>query len=106
MCRWNVIYFRRSLSSWGHWPVRWDSRRWPAARSYVPVITRTRWLRAMRSPILMPDVGAEMPSLNLWFAQPGDAVYAGDRLVELLLNGTTFDVSSPSTGRLAEKIAR
>jgi 2-oxoglutarate dehydrogenase E2 component (dihydrolipoamide succinyltransferase) len=60
----------------------------------------------MRSPILMPDVGGDMPALNLWFAQPGDQVYEGDRLVELLLDGATFDVSSPVDGRLAEKTAR
>jgi pyruvate/2-oxoglutarate dehydrogenase complex dihydrolipoamide acyltransferase (E2) component len=60
----------------------------------------------MRSPILMPDVGGAMPALNLWFAQPGDRVYSGDRLVELLLDGATFDVSSPVDGRLAEKTAR
>ncbi len=60
----------------------------------------------MRSPILVPDIGAEMPSLSLWFAQPGDAVYAGDRLVELLLSDATFDIASPATGRLAEKVAR
>jgi pyruvate/2-oxoglutarate dehydrogenase complex dihydrolipoamide acyltransferase (E2) component len=60
----------------------------------------------MRSPILMPDVGDEVPALNLWFAQPGDQVYAGDRLVEILLDGATFDVSSPVNGRLAEKTAR
>ena len=60
----------------------------------------------MRSPILMPDVGAEAPALHLWFAQPGDKVYAGDRLVELLLDGATFDIASPATGRLSEKTAR
>jgi pyruvate/2-oxoglutarate dehydrogenase complex dihydrolipoamide acyltransferase (E2) component len=60
----------------------------------------------MRSPILMPDVGSETSAVNLWFAQPGDRVYAGDRLVELLLDGATFDVSSPVDGRLAEKTAR
>jgi pyruvate/2-oxoglutarate dehydrogenase complex dihydrolipoamide acyltransferase (E2) component len=60
----------------------------------------------MRSPILMPDLGAAAPQLNLWFARPGDRVYSGDRLVELLLEGATFDVSSPVTGKLAEKVAR
>ena len=34
-----------------------------------------------------------------------DPVYAGDRLVEVLLPGATFDVASPVTGRLAEKCA-
>jgi pyruvate/2-oxoglutarate dehydrogenase complex dihydrolipoamide acyltransferase (E2) component len=54
----------------------------------------------------MPDVGDESPALSLWFAQPGDQLYAGDRLVELLLDGATFDVSAPVNGRLAERIAR
>ena len=60
----------------------------------------------MRSPIVMPDVGAPAPALNLWFVQPGDQVYAGDRLVELLIDGATIDVSSPTTGLLTEKAAR
>jgi pyruvate/2-oxoglutarate dehydrogenase complex dihydrolipoamide acyltransferase (E2) component len=54
----------------------------------------------------MPDVGGEAPAINLWFAQPGDQLYTGDRLVELLLEGATFDVSSPANGKLAEKTAR
>ena len=37
--------------------------------------------------------------------QPGDRVYAGDRVVEVLLGGATFDLSAPVTGRLAEKLA-
>ncbi len=60
----------------------------------------------MRSPILMPELGPEVPTLSLWFAQPGDLVYAGDRLVELLIDGATFDVSAGVFGRLAEKVAR
>ena len=60
----------------------------------------------MRSPIIAPDVGEPAPVLNLWFVQPGDRVYAGDRLVELLLDGTTFDVSAPVSGILAEKTVR
>ena len=60
----------------------------------------------MRSPILMPDVGDEAPALNLWYAQPGEHVYAGDRVAELLLEGATFDVCAPVDGRLVAKIAR
>ena len=58
----------------------------------------------MRKPVLMPDLGAPA-TLSVWFASPGDAVYAGDRLVEVLVGGATFDVSSPVSGRLAEKSA-
>lgn len=60
----------------------------------------------MRSPIVMPDVGDDVSILHLWFVQPGEQVYAGDRLVELLLDGATFDVSAPTTGKLIEKNAR
>ena len=43
--------------------------------------------------------------LSLWFADTGDEVFAGDRLVEVLVNGASFDVSCPATGRLIEKLA-
>ena len=44
--------------------------------------------------------------LTLWFAAPGDDVFAGDRLAEVLVAGASFDVSSPATGRLLEQHAR
>ncbi len=59
----------------------------------------------MRKPVVMPEVGASGVVLSLWFADPGDQVYAGDRLVEVLAGGATFDVPSPVTGRLVEKLA-
>ena len=43
--------------------------------------------------------------LSVWFADLGDTVYEGDRLVEVLLNGTTFDVPAPATGTLIEIMA-
>ena len=43
--------------------------------------------------------------LSLWFADPGDPVFEGDRLVEVLVSGATFDVPAPATGRLREKLA-
>jgi pyruvate/2-oxoglutarate dehydrogenase complex dihydrolipoamide acyltransferase (E2) component len=60
----------------------------------------------MRSPIIAPEVGELTPVLNLWFVRPGDHVFAGDRVAELLLDGTTFDVSAPETGVLAGTAAR
>jgi pyruvate/2-oxoglutarate dehydrogenase complex dihydrolipoamide acyltransferase (E2) component len=56
--------------------------------------------------IILPDVGAAPVVLSIWFADPGDVVFEGDRLVEVLVGGATFDVSSPATGRLVEKQAR
>jgi pyruvate/2-oxoglutarate dehydrogenase complex dihydrolipoamide acyltransferase (E2) component len=60
---------------------------------------------AKRTPIVLPDVGAAPVVLSVWFANVGDAVYEGDRLVEILAQGATFDVPAPATGRLAEKVA-
>jgi pyruvate/2-oxoglutarate dehydrogenase complex dihydrolipoamide acyltransferase (E2) component len=59
----------------------------------------------MRTPVLLPDVGAHPVRLSLWFAVPGDTVFAGDRLVEVVVAGATFDVSAPATGRLIERLA-
>ncbi len=41
--------------------------------------------------------------MSIWFAEPGDVVYEGERLVEVAVGGATFDVSAPATGRLAER---
>lgn len=59
----------------------------------------------MQTPIILPELGAEPVRLSLWFAAPGDLVFEGDRLVEVLMAGATFDVSAPATGRLLERRA-
>lgn len=59
----------------------------------------------MAAPIILPELGAAPVWLSAWFADLGDAVYEGDRLVEVLIGGATFDVPAPATGRLAEKRA-
>jgi pyruvate/2-oxoglutarate dehydrogenase complex dihydrolipoamide acyltransferase (E2) component len=41
--------------------------------------------------------------LSVWFAKVGEHVFEGERLVEVLLNGATFDVASPATGRLVSR---
>ncbi len=58
-----------------------------------------------RSPIVLPELGAAPVRLSVWFADPGDWVYQGDRLVEVLVGGATFDVPAPATGRLGERHA-
>lgn len=60
----------------------------------------------MRKDVILPEVGAAPLFVSVWFAEPGDMVYAGDRLVEVVAEGATFDVSSPATGRLAQRLAR
>jgi pyruvate/2-oxoglutarate dehydrogenase complex dihydrolipoamide acyltransferase (E2) component len=59
----------------------------------------------MAQEIVLPELGAAPVWLSVWFADLGDRVYEGDRLVEVLVRGATFDVSAPATGRLAEKRA-
>jgi pyruvate/2-oxoglutarate dehydrogenase complex dihydrolipoamide acyltransferase (E2) component len=54
----------------------------------------------MHAPVILPELGTNAVVLSVWFADPGDLVYEGDRLVEVLVNGATFDVSAPATGRL------
>lgn len=59
----------------------------------------------MRAEVILPELGSSPARLSVWFARPGDLVYEGDRLVEVLVEGATFDVPAPATGRLAEKWA-
>jgi pyruvate/2-oxoglutarate dehydrogenase complex dihydrolipoamide acyltransferase (E2) component len=59
----------------------------------------------MRAEIVLPELGAAPVVLSVWFADEGEAVYEGDRLVEVLVNGATFDVPAPATGRLVEQRA-
>jgi pyruvate/2-oxoglutarate dehydrogenase complex dihydrolipoamide acyltransferase (E2) component len=59
----------------------------------------------MRTPVILPDFGAAPVFLSLWFAGVGDTVFEGERLVEVLAAGATFDVSAPATGKLVERLA-
>ncbi len=55
--------------------------------------------------VILPDLGTglDVPIVvSHWFAARGEAVWEGDRLVELLIGPATFDVPAPTTGRLAE----
>ena len=55
----------------------------------------------MQAPIILPEIGAAPVRLSVWFAAVGDEVFEGDRLVEVLVDGATFDVPAPASGRLA-----
>ena len=58
----------------------------------------------MRKAVTMPDLHAPAPVVSVWFVEPGEHVYAGDRVVEILIAGATVDVSAPASGRLVEKL--
>jgi pyruvate/2-oxoglutarate dehydrogenase complex dihydrolipoamide acyltransferase (E2) component len=67
---------------------------------------QTKWFTPMQTPITLPDLGGlSEPVLSIWFVEPGEHIFAGDKLVEVLLAGATFDVSSPVSGQLAAKLA-
>jgi 2-oxoisovalerate dehydrogenase E2 component (dihydrolipoyl transacylase) len=57
----------------------------------------------MRVEVRLPELGAAPVVLSVWFAAVGETVYEGERLIEVLVGGATFDVPSPATGRLAVK---
>lgn len=59
----------------------------------------------MRIPVLLPELGAAHVELSLWLASAGDEVQEGERLVEVLLGGATFDVAAPASGVLVEQLA-
>lgn len=59
----------------------------------------------MHMPVFLPDLGAAPIQLSLWFVDPGDLVLEGERLVEVIVTGATFDVASPVTGTLRERLA-
>lgn len=52
--------------------------------------------------IVLPDlrVRDEPVHISSWLVQPGEPLERGDRVVELLLAGVTFDVASPAAGRV------
>lgn len=56
----------------------------------------------MSSPIVLPELGAGGEEVRVcgWLVERGDAVEAGDRVVEVVLRGITFDVSASESGVL------
>lgn len=59
----------------------------------------------MRLPVRLPELDAVGVRFGLWLVEPGESVYEGDRLAEVLIEGASIDVNSPATGRLVERLA-
>lgn len=57
----------------------------------------------MQSPVVLPELGTgdETLRVSCWLVDLGDPIAPGDRLVEILLDGATFDVSASHAGTLA-----
>ena len=45
----------------------------------------------MQVEIRLPELGAAPAVLSVWFAEEGERVYEGDRVIEVLVDGATFD---------------
>ena len=54
----------------------------------------------MQSPVILPELGTggETVRVSCWLVDLGDTVVAGDRIVEILLDGITFDVTAAQSG--------
>ena len=55
-------------------------------------------------PIALPDLGTPRATLSLWYVRPGDRVFEGDRVAEVLIPGAIFDVPAPVNGVLVERL--
>lgn len=55
--------------------------------------------------VILPELGTgphEPIVISHWYAEPGDSIWEGNRLVEILVGPATFDVPVPASGTLAE----
>lgn len=54
----------------------------------------------MATPILVPALGClnQKLTVSVWLVRAGEPVMSGDRVVELLTPGVTFDVEAPCSG--------
>jgi 2-oxoglutarate dehydrogenase E2 component (dihydrolipoamide succinyltransferase) len=61
----------------------------------------------MRHALAVPDLGLPAGSVKLgqWLVERGAEVTEGDRLVELVAESVTVDLSSPASGVLVELLA-
>ena len=60
----------------------------------------------MLSRVELPDLGCPQPRLSVWYARVGDSLLAGERLVEILVDGAAVDLPAPANGRLVERHAQ
>lgn len=69
----------------------------------------TKWCQPVKesrpAEIALPDLGSDRAIFSLWYVRPGDRVFEGDRVAEVLIPGATFDVAAPASGVLAERLA-
>lgn len=52
----------------------------------------------------VPELGLTELALSLWLVKTGQRVSAGDRVVELLADGVTIDLTAPISGQLVRRL--
>ncbi len=57
----------------------------------------------LRADMVLPDLGVADVIVGVWYARIGERVYHGERVVEVIINGATFDVTAPATGTLIQR---
>ena len=57
-------------------------------------------------PVTVPELGTARATLSLWHARPGDRVYDGDRVAEVVIPGAVVAVAAPVAGVLGDWLAR
>jgi len=62
----------------------------------------------MKVDVKLPDLGedaGEEAKVSFWYFEIGEEVKEGDDLVEMVTDKATFNLPSPTTGKLAERLA-
>ncbi len=60
----------------------------------------------MPSRVELPDLGSPHPRLSVWYVRVGDFVLAGERIVEILVDAATVDLTAPETGFIRQCLAQ
>ena len=55
--------------------------------------------------VVVPILGCP-GTVSVWHVREGEAVVAGDRLVEVAIPGAVVSVAAPAGGRLTRRVAR
>lgn len=50
---------------------------------------------------MLPDLGTPAARFSLWHVRPGEAVYEGDRVAEVVIPGVAIDLVAPASGVFA-----
>lgn len=60
-------------------------------------------IESRNAAISVPSLGYDEFRVLVWLVEPGDRVYAGDRLLELSASGVVCDVAAPANGILIHR---